>query len=790
MKVSEDWLRTWIDPDISTEALCDQLTNLGLEVDDVGSTYGHISDVVVAQIVELKAVPNSDGKTINLCQVDDGSERYSVICGAPNAREGLKTAFARVGATIAERISVQQTRLYGKESIGMLCSEAELGISSLHSGIIEFDADTTLGQDVKPLLDMNDVTIDIDLTPNRGDCLSIRGIAREVGVINRMPINQPVIEKVVARSDEEIPITLQNSHACPRYLGRVLTNIHNDVETPSWMVRRLVGCGLRPIDPVVDVTNYVMLELGQPLHAFDLSNVQRGIVVRDSTSGEKLKLLDGTELTFDDQTLLITDGETPLAVAGVMGGERSGIQPTTTDVFLECAFFTPDAIIGTPRKYSLQTDASARYERGVDPNLQYDALERVTQLLLDIVGGEPGPITVAEDPLYLPHARSITLRKNQLERLIGEEIPNDEVEEVLTRLGLEQRTNEESWDVTVPSYRFDVSIEQDLIEEVCRVHGYNAISASYPEAQLRFDDSLLRESESQRQRTRMAELGYFEVVTYSFIDPSANDRFSPSVEAPVLENPLATQYAVMRKSLLPGLVGATRYNLSRQQDTVRLFEYGKCFYIEDGETVQVDKLGGIAIGKRSPEVWAEPKAAFDFFDLKGDMERLLDLLPSSVSFERSNKPYLHPGRGASIIAEGSAIGDFGKLHPEISMEMELPEDTYVFELNADLLHIGSVQMAHHIPPFPYVRRDLALLVDESLAVQSLTDAIRENLGEVLVDLHVFDHYIGDNIEQGKKSVALGLMLQNPKQTLTDEVVNQHINDLLTYVGSAFGAQQR
>ena len=790
MKISEKWLRSWINPGIDTEQLCDQLTNLGLEVEGYESTYANLSGVSVAEIKSIEKVDSAQDKSITKCTVDTGQGSVQVICGAPNVRVGMKSAYAKDGASLNEKDRVKKSRIYGVESEGMLCSGAELGISCDANGILDLGQDLRVGADIKDALDLDDVMIDIDLTPNRGDCLSVRGIAREIGVVNRLDVDEEEVESISVRVAQRLPIELANPSSCPRYLGRVITNIDSSALTPEWMVQRLIGCGLRPIDPVVDVTNYVMLELGQPLHAFDLADVSNGIVVRDSIAGEKLTLLDGTEIKFDAGTLLITDGKTPLAIAGVMGGEGSGIRDETKDVFLECAYFSPDAIVGTPRRYGLQTDASLRYERGVDSELQFKAIERATCLLCEVVGGEPGPVTVAESSKHMPSKCNVELRRDRLTMLIGEKIADDEVEDIFVRLGFDVESDGEGWRVSIPSYRFDLSIEEDLVEEVCRVHGYNQISTSHPSASLPFDIELDRISKSQTVRDRIAELGYYEVVNYSFIEKELNDRFCPTFQAPQVENPIASQYASMRKSLIPGLIGSARHNLSRQQETVRLFEHGKCFAIEGVNTHQEDRIAGIALGTSRPEGWAEPQREVDFYDLKGDVERVLALLESDVSYERTDCAYLHPGQAARILNGNVAIGTLGKLHPEITMAMELPEKTFVFELDLRPFEHISAPHAEHVAPFPYVRRDLALLVAADVSVQDLCMVIRKELSDLLSDLVVFDVYVGENVDRAKKSIGFGLLLQDQKSTLTEETVTSRIESLLTELALQFNVTQR
>ena len=790
MKISEKWLRSWVDPDVSTDVLCAQLTDLGLEVDGQESVYENLSGVIVAQVESVEPIESDDSRNITKCVVNTGSEQVQVICGAPNVRVGMKSAYAQDGASLNDSDRVGTTRIYGFESVGMLCSGAELAIDGNELGILELRAELALGTDIKEALGLNDVSIDIDLTPNRGDCLSLRGIAREIGVVNRMSVEASAIKSVPARVNSEIPIELANPVGCPRYLGRIIEGIDSSARSPDWMVQRLLGSGLRPINPIVDVTNYVMLELGQPLHAFDLENVKKGIVVRDARKGESLTLLDGSEINFDAGTLLITDGDTPLAIAGVMGGERSGIQDDTHDVFLECAYFSPDAIIGTPRRYGLQTDASMRYERGVDPELQYDAIDRATELLTEIVGGQPGPITVAEARDELPSRRQITLRKQRLTKLVGETIEETEVEDAFTRLGFKFESDDLAWIVEAPSYRFDLGIEEDLVEEVCRIHGYNQINASHPMATLPFSVELNRESASFAVRNRVAELGYYEVVNYSFLDKDLNDRVVPEYKAPEVENPIASQYASMRKSLIPGLIASAQYNLSRQQDSIRLFEFGRCFGVLDGSTHQVDRIGGIALGSRDPENWASEHAAIDFYDVKGELEHVLALLRTNIVFERSNRAFLHPGQAAKIITSSGELGDFGKLHPELAMSMELPDHTYIFELDAEPFTKIDAPIAEHVAPFPYVRRDLALLIEDDVPVFSLCDAVRDELSDLLSDLTVFDVYRDSKLDLEKKSVGLGLVLQDKSATLTDAIVSHRMDALLAKLKSKFNASQR
>ena len=798
MKISEKWLRSWVDPDVHTDELCEQLTNLGLEVDSVSNPNKHIQNIVVAKIVDVNPLPESSSgvSSLSLCTVDSGGQQHQVVCGAPNAKAGLTTAYAMVGSVISDGTSISTSVIRGVPSEGMLCSPAELGINEDHSGILELSSDLTLGSSISDLLGFTDArTIDIDLTPNRGDCLSVRGIAREVGVINELEVNEVPENRIESTHDEELSIRLDEPQACSRYLGRIFKDVQ-PTQTPDWMVERLVGCGLKPIEPIVDITNYVMLELGQPLHAFDLKNVSRGIVVRNARSGEKLNMLDGREIEFDDEsTLLITDGDTPLAIAGVMGGEVSGIQSDTRDVFLECAYFSPDSVMGTARRFGLQTDASHRYERGVDPELQTRAIERASELLLEITQGKPGPITVEESPSDIPTGRTISLSKEKLTKLIGEEISGDRVEDILIRLGFSVESSHDQWQIEVPPVRFDMSIEEDVVEEICRIYGYNQITPKQPSTALGFESNLPRTSPHTRVRSRVAELGYLEAINYSFIDPSINSQFGNSRID--LVNPMSEQLSSMRHSLIPGLLNAAKYNLSRQQDTVRLFELGKCFETREDKIIQPDRIGGVLIGYRSPLSWSSKPQLVDFFDAKGDVEAIVNLDSGRFECQGSEKTYLHPGESAKVLIEGEYIGDFGLLHPNISMDLELPPSTYVFELDVDLLTRSKVHSLSQIPPFPCVERDVSLLLDKSISFSQLIDLVEINMKDLLRSIKVFDLYEHEqtsqnasNIPVDQKSIGIRLELQDPNTTLTEGIVSERISSLVNVLSEEIGAVQR
>ncbi|TLF53290.1 phenylalanine--tRNA ligase subunit beta [Halomonas urmiana] len=791
MKFSEQWLRDWVSPALSTQALADQITMAGLEVDAVEPVAAMFSDVVVAQVV-AKA-PHPDADKLNVCQVDDGSgERVPVVCGAPNVAEGQRVPFARVGAMLPGDFKIKKAKLRGVESRGMICSASELGLAEETSeGILELPADAPVGEDFRGFMGLDDHTIEVDLTPNRGDCLSVKGLAREVGVLNRLAVEGPELAAVAPTIDETFPVRVEDAERCPRYLGRLIKGVDVNAETPLWMVERLRRSGIRAIDPVVDVTNYVMLELGQPLHAFDRANLHGSVIVRQAREGERLVLLDGQEITLEGETLVIADERGPLAIAGIMGGEHSGVTAETRDIFLESAFFSPLAVAGQGRRYGLHTDASHRFERGVDPALAREAAERATALLLEITGGEPGPLVEVASEAHLPGACQTNLREARLAQALGKSLPGDEVAEILERLGLGVTTTGEGWAVTVPSWRFDIAIEEDLIEEVARIHGYNRLPVRRPQLRLALRPANEAHTPLGLLRRQMVARGYQEAVTYSFVAPELQQVLHPEAVSPALANPISSDLSVMRASLFPGLVRALQHNLNRQQSRVRLFETGLVFRGELDHLHQLPMLGALVCGPREPEGWSGDKAAVDFFDLKGDLESLLALgEPEAWRFEPGEHPALHPGQCARILHRGEEAGWIGTLHPAVRAKLGLKVDALLFEVRLDALTQGRVPAFTPLSRHPEVRRDLAFLVDAELPVQSLLDTIRGQAGEWLVDSHLFDVYQGKGVPEGRKSVALGLTWQHPSRTLNDEEINQLVDAIVAESHQHLGAELR
>ncbi|WP_111411770.1 phenylalanine--tRNA ligase subunit beta [Billgrantia lactosivorans] len=792
MKFSEQWLREWVSPQLGVQGLADQITMAGLEVDAVEPVASPFSGVVVAEVVDKHQHPDAD--KLNVCQVVDGSgEAVQVVCGAPNVAVGQKVPFARVGAVLPGDFSIKKAKLRGVESRGMICSASELGLAEETSGgILVLPADAPVGEDFRAWMGLDDHTVEVDLTPNRGDCLSLKGLAREVGVLNRLPLTPPVIEPVPASHDETFPLRVEDAERCPRYIGRLIKGVDVTVATPLWMVERLRRSGIRSIDPVVDVTNYVMLELGQPLHAFDCDNLHGAVVVRLARQGEQLTLLDGQEISLEDSTLVIADERGPLAIAGVMGGEHSGVGPATREIFLESAFFSPLAVAGQARSYGLHTDASHRFERGVDPRLTRDAVERATTLLLAITGGEPGPLVEAVSDAHLPAEREVTLRAARLEQALCKALPGEEVQEILERLGMQVNATEAGWRAQVPSWRFDIAIEEDLIEEVARIHGYNRLPVRRPAARLALRPDHEARTPLARLRRQMVARGYQEAVTYSFVAPELQRALLPDAVSPRLANPISSDLAVMRASLFPGLVRALEYNLNRQQSRVRLFETGLIFRGELDELEQTPMVGALACGERFPEGWAGGREKVDFFDLKGDLESLIALGGEAGAwrFEPGEHPALHPGQSARIVHRGEPVGWIGALHPGVKAELGLKVEVFLFEVRQEALTHGVLPRFEPLSRYPEVRRDLAFLLAEDRPVQALLDCVRRQAGEWLQELSLFDVYQGKGVPEGSKSVALGLTWQHPSRTLNDEEINQLVDAIVAESQLHLGAELR
>ncbi|TNF33218.1 MAG: phenylalanine--tRNA ligase subunit beta, partial [Gammaproteobacteria bacterium] len=759
MRFSEKWLREWVNPAISTDELAAQLTMAGLEVDAVEPVAAVFSGVVIAEVKSVAKHPDAD--KLRVCQVDGGSgETLQIVCGAANVREGLKVPLATIGAVLPGDFKIKKSKLRGVESFGMLCSEKELGMAEISDGLMELPGDAPVGMNIRDYLEVDDQCIEIDLTPNRSDCLSVAGVARELAALNQCDLNEVEVTSVTAHVKDSFPVQLQAPEACPRYLGRVLRGVNTRATTPLWMVERLRRSGIRSLGAAVDVTNFVMLELGQPMHAFDLDTLQGSIQVRMARPGEKITLLDGKEIEATADTLLIADEAKPLALAGIMGGEGSGVSDSTHNLFLECAYFSPLAIAGKAREFGLHTDSSHRFERGVDPELCFRAMERATHLLLDICGGEAGPVQEQSSIGYVPQPSPILLRASRIQRLLGFQFEAQQVEDLLVRLGMKVETQADaSWLVTPPSFRFDITIEADLIEELVRVYGYNNIPRSMP----RYQPQMRLESESQLDlailRRILVTRGYLEAISYSFVDPAWQAAINPDVQPVALANPISAELSVMRTSIWAGLLRAVQYNLNRQQSRIRLFETGLT-YIQGGtELEQRPKIAGVICGEVNAEQWAEKGRKVDFFDLKGDVEAMLAAAGQKVEFIRAEHPALHPGQTAQIVKNGLTVGWLGLLHPQVQKQLDISQPVYLFELDQTLVLQAEVPVFTPLSKFPEVRRDIAVLVREEIPVNDLIRAISKVSSDELQEILVFDVYTGTGIENGLKSVALGLILQ-------------------------------
>ncbi|WP_370547533.1 phenylalanine--tRNA ligase subunit beta [Edwardsiella tarda] len=794
MKFSELWLREWVNPAINSAALSEQITMAGLEVDGVEPVAGAFHGVVVGEVVECHQHPNAD--KLRVTKVNVGGERLlDIVCGAPNCRQGLRVAVATIGAVLPGDFKIKAAKLRGEPSEGMLCSFSELGISDDHNGIIELPVDAPLGCDLRDYLKLDDNTIEISVTPNRADCLGILGIARDVAVLNDLPLAVPAQAPVEVSIDDRFPIEVQAAEACPRYLGRVVRGIDVTAKTPLWMSEKLRRCGIRSIDAVVDVTNYVLLELGQPMHAFDLNRLQGGIVVRMAREGETLTLLDGNQATLASDTLVIADHQQPLALAGIFGGEHSGVNGETRDVLLECAYFNPLTITGRARRYGLHTDASHRYERGVDPQLQQRAMERATELLLALCGGQAGPVIDVSSDAYLPQPATITLQRSKLDRLIGHPISDEQVLAILQRLGCQVNVVEGGWQALAPSWRFDMTIEEDLIEEVARVYGYNNI----PDVPLRADLVMTAHREAdlplKRVKTLLVDRGYQEAITYSFVDPKVQALLHPQQPALILPSPISVDMSAMRLSLWSGLLGAVVYNQNRQQTRVRLFETGLRFVPDERANLGIRQdmmLAGVIAGPRNEEHWGMERQAVDFYDLKGDLEAVLELTGKldEVQFRAEAHDALHPGQSAALYLQGERIGFIGVVHPELERKLDLNGRTVVFEVRWDALADRRIPQAREISRYPANRRDIAVVVAENVPAEEVLAECKKVGANQVVGVNLFDVYCGKGVAEGYKSLAISLVLQDTTRTLEEEEIAATVAKCVEALKQRFQASLR
>ncbi len=793
MKFSEQWLRSWVNPSISTQEMCDQLTMAGLEVDGVEPAAGKFTNVVIARVESLEKHPDAD--KLNVCQVNDGSETLQIVCGAANVREGLIIPLAKIGAVLPGNFEIKPAKLRGVESSGMLCSEKELGLADSADGLMELPEDAPVGRDLRNYLQLDDNIIELDLTPNRGDCLSITGIARELGVLNQCEVTEQQWAPYKQTIKDEFPVEIQADEACTYYAGRVIRGIDVKAKTPLWMLERLRRSGIRGLSPVVDITNYVMLELGQPMHAFDLQKLDGKINVRFSKKGEKVTLLDGKCIDLQENTLVIADNSKVLAFAGVMGGEDSAVDDSTFDIFLESAFFKPEIIAGKARSYGLHTDSSHRFERGVDTQMQAHAIERATELIREICGGDVGPVIEHKTAAHIEEAIPIHLRSDRIKRVLGIELEEEQVTEIFKRLGMEVKVYPDGWLVKAPSFRFDIQIEADLLEEVVRVYGYNNIPRTRPSYHAIIQAQPEAKNSLNALKKCLVNRGYFEAISYSFVDPKWQKILDPQAPTIALANPLSSEMSVMRTTMWAGLLNALKHNVNRQQNRVRLFETGLCFRPESEKSgieaiTQEPMFAGVICGDIHHEQWAEKTQKVDFFDVKADVEALLSFSEADSIFAAAENPVLHPGQSASISQNDEIVGWVGALHPEVQKALDIDQRVYVFELKQSAIANNNIPTFTPLSRFPEVRRDLAILVEEALPVADILSVIKRTSSDLVKEVQIFDVYQGKGVDEGRKSVAFGLILQEFSRTLTDHEVDSEIENIVSTLNQQFAATLR
>ena len=791
MKISENWLRTWVNPAIDSEALSDQLTMLGLEVDDLTPAAKPFTGVVVGEVLTVEQHPDADRLRVTTVNIGSG-EPLQIVCGAPNVRAGMKAPVATIGAVLPGDFKIKKGKLRGVESQGMLCGASEIDLEDKIDGLLELPDDAPVGVNIREYLNLDDHVIDISITPNRGDCFSIRGIAREIGVINQLPVTAREIQEVAATIADQKQVVI-TTEGCPRYLGRVIKNVNTKAPTPAWMEQALARSGIRQHSILVDITNYVLMELGQPLHAFDGGKVQGSVHVRQATAAEKLVLLNEQEVELSGNVMVIADDSKALAIAGIMGGLSSSVTDETTEIFLESAFFAPLAIAGRARSFGLHTDASQRYERGVDFELPMIAMHRASQLIAELAGGDFGPITVAEQAALLPKREAIELNQAQVDQLLGYKVESDFITDALQRLGCEVTVKAQGeWTVVPPSHRYDMAIYQDLIEEVARIHGYDNIQMSLPVIDVRLAKHQDQFELLQLRQTLVA-LGYQEAISFSFADLKLEKQLNSQVNPLALANPISSDLAVMRSTLLSSLIPCVQYNINRQQSRVRFFELGLRFDYQNAQNIddlkQIPTLAMIAVGSKQAESWHAKPQAMDFFDLKGEVEEVLAAGRVQVEYVRSEREWLHPGQSAEILVNGQSIGYLGRLHPSLENALDLGT-TWVAELDQSAVLQTYVSNFTELSRFPSVRRDIALVISDKINVSEIQQLIEKTGGELLDSSWLFDVYTGQGVEQGKRSLAFALLWQHPTRTLEDAEIKSGMDHIIQVLESTYQATLR
>ncbi len=795
MKFSENWLRSHVPTDATRAELAATLTAIGLEVEEVTPLGESLAGVVVARIVECAKHPEAD--RLQVCQVDAGlGELLQIVCGAPNARPGLLAPLATVGTVVGD-ITIKAAKLRGVDSNGMLCSAKELGIDADASGLLELPDDAPVGSPIADYLSLPDASIEIKLTPNRADCFSVRGIAFDVAAACGSNVVAFDATPMPALNDSALAVELQAGAKVPRFVGRVIEGVNATVATPIWMAERLRRSGVRPISFLVDVTQYVMLELGQPMHAFDRDTLVGPIVVRPARNGEETKLLDGRTASLDEDFLVVSDssqggaGSRAVALGGIMGGYDTRVTDATRNVFLEAAHWIPAAIIGRGRKLGLHTDAGHRFERGVDPELPRHAVEVATRLIVELAGGSPGPVVEALLPEHLPKPTSILLRRARIRRLLGIEIADAEVERILGALGMQISAVAEGWQVIAPSRRFDISIEEDLIEELARIHGYDRIPTTLPGGATRVVAPTETQVEASGVRRHLAARDYLETVNYAFVDNALLERWNATERAVPLANPLSAELGVMRTRLLPGLVAALQRNVARQAGRVRLFELGNVFQGNAGSApTETQRIAAAIQGSAASEQWGQQTRKADFHDLKGDLDSLAAASGAALEYRPSSEAFGHPGRSADVFRDGQRIGWIGQIHPRLQRALDLEGEVFGFELDLAPLTARALPRATELSRYPSVRRDLAFVVADEVPWSAVAATVKAVTGPLFRDLVLFDRYVGAGVESGQKSLAMGLILQDNSRTLTDRDVEEVVTGVVAAIGRDHGARIR
>ncbi|MBP2544582.1 phenylalanine--tRNA ligase subunit beta [Acinetobacter guillouiae] len=791
MKISENWLRTWVNPAIDSDTLSDQLTMLGLEVDELVPAAKPFTGVVIGEVLTVVQHPDADRLRVTTVNIGSG-EPLQIVCGAPNVRAGMKVPVATIGAVLPGDFKIKKGKLRGVESQGMLCGASEIDLEDKIDGLLELPADAPVGTNIREYLNLDDHVIDISITPNRGDCFSIRGVAREIGVINQLPVTAPEIQEVVTTIADQKQVVV-TTDGCPRYLGRVIKNVNTKAATPAWMEQALARSGIRQHSILVDITNYVLMELGQPLHAFDGGQVQGSVHVRQASANEKLVLLNEQEIELTEDVMVIADDVKALAIAGIMGGLSSSVTDETTEIFLESAFFAPLHIAGRARRYGLHTDASQRYERGVDFELPMIAMQRASQLIQTLAGGDFGPITVSEKTELLPKREAIELNQAQVDQLLGYQVPTAFITDALQRLGCDVTvTAEGEWTVVPPSHRYDMAIYQDLIEEVARIHGYDNIQISLPVI-----DVKLAKHQDQFELTQLRQtlvtLGYQEAISFSFADLKLEKQLNSQVNPLALTNPISSDLAVMRSTLLSSLIPCVQYNINRQQSRVRFFELGLRFDYQNAKSIedlkQIPTLAMIAVGSKQIESWHGKAQVMDFFDLKGEVEEILAAGRVHVEYVRSDREWLHPGQSAEILVDGKSVGYLGRLHPSLENALDL-STTWIAELDQSAVLQTYVSNFTELSRFPSVRRDIALVISDKINVSEIQQLIEKTGGELLDSTWLFDVYTGQGVEQGKRSLAFALLWQHPSRTLEDAEIKSGMDHIIQVLEDTYQATLR